>query len=376
MKIKAWIATVVAIAALIGFMGYIKWIEMSAIMAASANVPEYSETVEATQVKQAKYTQSVAVIGNAVAPDHIELLSEASGLVSEVNFSSGERVKGGEVIVQLDIRTEQANLKAASAKRKLLASNYTRVKALSSHQAISQEALDTAQANLVVIDAEIEAIKNIIRKKTITAPFDGVLGIHSAKAGEFLSANTRVVSITGEAGFMWVDFYIPQIYRKLAVGSLVQINKVGETAGLMEAKAGIVAVEESFLAGIRSRKYRAKVLRTSLEIDVNEAIAVSVPVKQFDDIMSVPNISVLRDVTGGYVFELIPTGSKGQFRAKRKPVEIISSNEHVTFLHAGVTPDSIVAAPGAFKLFDGVLVNVVNQTHTLANKSATFSKEL
>ncbi|MDK2595104.1 efflux RND transporter periplasmic adaptor subunit [Pseudoalteromonas obscura] len=376
MKIKAWIATVVMIAALIGTMGYIKWIEMSAILAAASNTPEYSETVEATRVEKATYTQSVAVIGNAVAPDHVVLLSETSGVIKAVNYSSGERVKSGEVIIQLDIRSEQATLKAAIAKKKLVSSNYNRVKALSAHQAISQEELDTAQANLVVIEAEIEAIKNIIRKKTITAPFDGVLGIHSAKEGEFLNANTRVVSVTGDLGYMWVDFYIPQTYHKLGVGNQVHLQKVEESTVPLQANASIVAVEDALQAGIRSRKYRAKVWRSALEVDANEALSVHVPVRQYDNVISVPNMSVLRDVSGGYIFELIPTGGNEQFRAKRRQVEIIASDEHVTFLKPSVAPNSLVAAPGAFKLFDGVLVNIVSLPTALAGNSTPLDKEL
>ncbi|MCG7547630.1 efflux RND transporter periplasmic adaptor subunit [Pseudoalteromonas sp. Of7M-16] len=376
MKIRAWIATVVMIAALIGTMGYIKWIEMSAILAAASNTPEYSETVEATRVEKAMYTQSVTVIGNAVAPDHVVLLSETSGVIKAVNYSSGERVKRGEVIIQLDIRSEQANLKAAIAKKKLVSSNYNRVKALSAHQAISQEELDTAQANLVVIEAEIEAIKNIIRKKTITAPFDGVLGIHSAKVGEFLDANRRVVSVTGDLGYMWVDFYIPQTYHKLSAGSEVHLLKVEDSTAPLQANASIVAVEDALQAGIRSRKYRAKVWRSALEVDANEALSVHVPVRQYDNVISVPNMSVLRDVSGGYIFELIPTGGNEQFRAKRRQVEIIAANERVTFLKPSVAPNSLVAAPGAFKLFDGVLVNIVSQPSALAGKSIPLDKEL
>lgn len=357
MKIKAWLFTGLALSTLVIILATVKYIEISAGMAYASAMPEYSETVETVKADSAEYTKTVEVIGNIVVPHHVVLRNESSGVVASVNFDSGDSVKQGDIIIQLDVDAELANIRSATARETLAQSIYNRSQKLRHSEAISQEQLDKAVAELAVIKAEIEVLKDKIRKKTIKAPFDGRLGIHTAKIGAFLGSNTQVVSVSGDKGFVWVDFYVPQSYSKLAVSSQVTISAMN-SRGNDGMQAVILAANDAVNASVRSRLYRAKLPISSMVLDTNTAVTVSVPVNKVSQVVTVPNQAVLSDQNGQYVYLVVAEADGKGYRAKYQPIEVLASDAITTMVSQGLDSDDVIASAGAFKLFEGVLVNV------------------
>lgn len=357
MKIKAWLFTGLALSTLVIILATVKYLEISAGMAYASAMPEYSETVETVKADSAEYTKTVEVIGNIVVPHHVVLRNESSGVVASVNFDSGDSVKQGDIIIQLDVDAELANIRSATARETLAQSIYNRSQKLRHSEAISQEQLDKAVVELVVIKAEIEVLKDKIRKKTIKAPFDGRLGIHTAKIGAFLGSNTQVVSVSGDKGFVWVDFYVPQPYPKLAVSSQVTISAMN-SRGNDGMQAVILAANDAVNASVRSRLYRAKLPISSMVLDTNTAVTVSVPVNKVSQVVTVPNQAVLSDQNGQYVYLVVAEADGKGYRAKYQPIEVLASDAITTMVSQGLDSDDVIASAGAFKLFEGVLVNV------------------
>ncbi|ACJ29053.1 Efflux transporter, RND family, MFP subunit [Shewanella piezotolerans WP3] len=357
MKIKAWLFTGLALSTLVIILATVKYLEISAGMAYASAMPEYSETVETVKADSAEYTKTVEVIGNIVVPHHVVLRNESSGVVASVNFDSGDSVKQGDIIIQLDVDAELANIRSATARETLAQSIYNRSQKLRHSEAISQEQLDKAVAELAVIKAEIEVLKDKIRKKTIKAPFDGRLGIHTAKIGAFLDSNSKVVSVSGDTGFVWVDFYVPQPYSKLAVSSQVTISAMN-SRGNDVMQAVILAANDAVNASVRSRLYRAKLPISSMVLDTNTAVTVSVPVNKVAEVFTVPNQAVLSDQNGQYVYLVVAEADGKGYRAKYQPIEVLASDAITTMVSQGLDSDDVIASAGAFKLFEGVLVNV------------------
>lgn len=357
MKIKAWLFTGLALSTLVIILATVKYLEISAGMAYASAMPEYSETVETVKADSAEYTKTVEVIGNIVVPHHVVLRNESSGVVASVNFDSGDSVKQGDIIIQLDVDAELANIRSATARETLAQSIYNRSQKLRHSEAISQEQFDKAVAELAVIKAEIEVLKDKIRKKTIKAPFDGRLGIHTAKIGAFLGSNTQVVSVSGDTGFVWVDFYVPQSYSKLAVSSQVTISAMN-SRGNDGMQAVILAANDAVNASVRSRLYRAKLPISSMVLDTNTAVTVSVPVNKVSQVVTVPNQAVLSDQNGQYVYLVVAEADGKGYRAKYQPIEVLASDAITTMVSQGLDSDDVIASAGAFKLFEGVLVNV------------------
>jgi membrane fusion protein (multidrug efflux system) len=357
MKFKVWVGTVVGCLVIILILGFIKWSEITSAVEFAQSMPEYSETVEAVEVTSIRYKELTTVIGEIVVPDHVVLQNELSGVVKKVNFLSGEKVKKGDAIVELDVSAEIAKINSALAREKLATSIYKRTKELRASNAVSLEQLEKSFADLAVIKSEIHVLNSIVRQKNIKAPFNGTIGIHSIKVGEYLDPNTKIVSITGQQSYVWVDFFVPQFYQKLQLNSEITLSGINANSDKSHSSAKIIAIDDAITSNIRSRKYRAKVDISSTQLNANTAVEVSVPTTPEQIAIVVPHISVLRDMGGNYVYKLIKDDT-GKVRAHRQPVEILSTNAKQSFVGSGLIEGDIVAAPGAYKLFEGILVNI------------------
>lgn len=372
MKKKAWGITGLACGSLIALLAGIKYAEISSAAAYANAMPEYSETVETVKADVREYSKLIKVLGNTIIPNHIILQNEVSGVVAKVYRTSGAVVKTGDVIIQLNITAENAKINSAETREKLALSIYDRARQLREKDAISQEQFDQSYADLVVIKSEIEVLKDTIRKKTIKAPFDGVIGIHTAKIGSFMESNTQVVSISGDMGYVWIDFYVPQFYPKLALGNEVKISRVAQAESKDILAATISAIDDAVTVGMRSRKYRAQIESSLYGLDANTAVSVAVPVSEDIRVLVIPNIAVLSDLNGKYVYTLVSDELGKSLRAKRQYVQVLASDANNTMISEGITVNDIIAETGAFKLFEGVLVNTIEKkmASTSSNNSS------
>ena len=91
-------------------------------------------------------------------------------------FDSGRSVREGEVLALLDTRQERAQLAAAEAQRDLARVNFERMQGLLNERVISRAEFDRATAEQRQADARVGEIRAAIDRKTIRAPFSGVLG--------------------------------------------------------------------------------------------------------------------------------------------------------------------------------------------------------
>ena len=88
---------------------------------------------------------------------------------------------------------EQANLKNNQARLQLAQINYNREKSLFNKHVTSQSTLDTRYAELLQAQASVDTALAQIQQKTITAPFDGRLGIRQVNLGQYVSPGTTMV---------------------------------------------------------------------------------------------------------------------------------------------------------------------------------------
>jgi len=335
-------------AALIAF----KVLEIRSAMAQVAAQPEYSETVETSTAQAAVYRPTIKAIGISVAPQQIQLRNERAGYIALLNAPSGAQVQQDQILIQLDISEEQANLASAKARAKLAQGIYEREKTLRKSNAISQEALDRARANVDVLKAEIAATQSIIDKKTIRAPFTGTMGIHQLEKGQFLEGNTDITTLVGNSEESWIDFSVPQFYPSLELGSTVQVRLVTTTEGDYQT-ATLIATNPVVSPASRSRLYRASLPRQS-QLLHNTAVEVEVPVGPAQSLVAIDATAIQSDGLGQYVFKLVE--NEQQYRAQRVTVSVAAHQGEQVYV-SGLTAGTLVAAAGAFKLFEGILVN-------------------
>ncbi len=197
----------------VGFALHIR----SLIAAAPKPAPQ---TVTTTRVEALDWQPRLSAVGSVVAVRGVDVTTEVAGLVRGVEFRSGQDVKAGQVLLQLNADTDNAQLASLQAAAELSANVLARNKAQYEADAISKAQLDADGADLKSRRALVAQQQAAIARKTIRAPFAGKLGITTVQPGQYVNPGDKIVTLQ-TMDPIYVDFYLPQ----KQVGSLV----VGQT---------------------------------------------------------------------------------------------------------------------------------------------------
>jgi len=178
-------------------------------------------TVSAINASTQEWQPQISAVGSLRAVRGVEVATEVAGLVQSVNFKSGEDVKAGHLLVQLNADADIAQLRTLTATRDLSQTVYERNKKQFLAQTVSQASLDADTADLKVKQAQVAQQEAQVVKKTIRAPFTGRLGISEVNPGQYLNAGDKIITLQA-LDAIYIDFYLPQQeLSRLAVGQAV-----------------------------------------------------------------------------------------------------------------------------------------------------------
>lgn len=378
LAIKYWaIAITVCVAVFISLASY-KVLQIRSAMAFAESFPEHSETVKSSYTQPFTYRKKVSVIGEVKSPQSITLYSETPGRIVNVGFNSGDIVKEGQVLIQLDIGEEEALLDAAKARLGLAESIYRRNMSLYKTNAVSEEVFDTSRVELATVKADIERLKSIIRKKSITAPFDGRTGIHNFEEGLFLLDNILITNLLGKQDVLWIDFEVPQFYPALENGDEIEVSAL-RSADKSHAQqwltAHILARSAQVNKENRSYKYRANISTSVFNAGVNAGVEVRLPVTDEKSIIAVPVTAVQQDHLGQYVYLLKDDETSNSYRAVRKKVNVIAKDNQMALISSGLEVNQLIASDGAFKLYPDLLVHSASEEQTISKADQDQSED-
>lgn len=352
-----WLWVLSSLVLIIGGLGYYKYNQIKVAIDMAVSFPEHYEVVDATYVKVSDHTPTVSVLGSAASPLQSNLSLELSGKVAFVGFQPGEKANAGDLLFQVDISEERARIKSAQARKKHAQSVLQRYQTLLEKKSISQEQYDQAYADLIVVQSEIEVLQATIKLKTIVAPFDGVIGLHDIKLGDYVSANQVLSTFIGDSDKIWVDFSVPQFYPELKISSQIRARNIDYLGTSSFQLATVIAKDTQISDTTRSLRYRAEVSRTLAPYTPNMPLEVLIPISDNKTVYQVPVTSVNQDIYGSYVMKLTALDSEpGAYRAKRASVQVISEINGSKLITEGIHEGEKIAAAGAFKLYEGLLV--------------------
>lgn len=180
--------------------------------------------VSAMQVAFASWQPSLSAIGSLRAIRGVDVTAQLAGMVQQIYFTPGSTVTKDDVLVQLNADTDVAQLQSLKANAELARITYDRDKAQFAVRAISKQQLDVDLQNLRSLRAQVEAQETIVKKKSISAPFTGRLGINYVNPGQFINPGDRVVTLQ-TLDPIYADFYMPQQnIAKLMLGQKVEVT--------------------------------------------------------------------------------------------------------------------------------------------------------
>lgn len=339
---------------------------MKASAEASANQPEPMEVVAAAEARSREYQATTTAIGTVLALQSVTLRNELAGTVRQVALTPGRIVEQGTVLVALDVSVELADLKATQARLELAGTTLARLERLLERRAVSAEEVDRARAERDVADAEIARIKAIIARKTIRAPFRARVGLADVHPGQYLSEGTVLTTLQGVNQAAHVDFTVPQgVAAALRVGDTVTVALTGDAA---TTAARIVAIDARVDPTTRNALVRARLTGEVLDVTPGASVRVKVPVGGSVTAVAVPVSALRKGPAGDHVFVIAPD-EQGKPRARLRPVQAGDVLGDEVLILTGLEPGEQVAANGAFKLREGVLVALATVTETLGTGS-------
>jgi len=180
-------------------------------------------TVSATEVSTYEWESTLTAIGSLEAAKGLVVTADLSGRITKIHFDAGSKVSAGDLLIEQDTSSEQAQLRAARSATVLAKSNFQRTQKLYQRKVASKSEYDNANNNYKSALAEADNIRAAIEKKSIRAPFAGRLGIRLVNLGQSIDAGQSVVSLQA-ADRMFVNFFLPQQnLPKLSVGLEVRL---------------------------------------------------------------------------------------------------------------------------------------------------------
>ncbi len=167
------------------------------------------QTVSATKVAFEQWQTEERAVGTLRAVRGADLAPEVAGIVQAIHFKSGEQVKAGTPLLQLNADADVASLKALEAAAALAENTYRRDTEQFKVKAVSQATLDADAAAVKSTKAQVEGQQALVAKKLIRAPFGGRAGIRAVDLGQYLSPGTKIVTLQA-LDPVFVDFLVPQ----------------------------------------------------------------------------------------------------------------------------------------------------------------------
>jgi membrane fusion protein (multidrug efflux system) len=350
---RSWVAAFTAIIALAVIMGGYKLSRQWASDSALAAAAEPAEAVHVVQARVAPFAADVRSVATVVATETVELRNELAGTVTYVGFKSGEIVRKGSVLLRMDTSEERARLDAQAARAAVAARNVQRSRELVKRGFISQAQIDLLQSESRAASAEAAAIRAVISKKELRSPFTGQAGIHDLHPGQYLEEGTKITTLEGIDPRRYVDFTLPaQTAANLGVGGAVRVSGSGLPSGGIEAR---VTARDSSATNSRLIKYRVAVPVAPDKLLPGSFAEILVPTGPATPMVFVPRTAVNQRPHAAYVFVVSPQ-AKGGFRVRQQVVRLGPVADEEVAIVAGLKGGERIAADGAFKLHDGMLV--------------------
>ncbi|GAC19319.1 efflux RND transporter periplasmic adaptor subunit [Paraglaciecola arctica] len=357
MHIWRWVWTFIFCLLVVSVLGFVKFNQIKAAIAFGESFPEPSETVQTIIIEQSQWQSKLNVMGEVVASRSLDLRNELAGIITKIGFVSGAKVFKGTLLLQLDVENEEAQLAALKAQVSIAQLDVNRFSELIKNNASSRDQLDRAQAQLAVAEANVRALQSTIRKKTLIAPFDAVVGLHQLEVGSYLSVNTLITRLVSVSDAVWLDFLVPQEHANLSVGELVQVSSTSLLTDVYTAK--VIALSQEIDLDSRNLRARALWSNTPKQIKPGALVEVQLSIGNNLNVVRIPSVAVRYDAFGTFVF-ILNKDKNADWRATRQSIEVQAKDNKTAIVTSGLNIGQTIATIGSSKLREGMLVNVVS----------------
>jgi membrane fusion protein, multidrug efflux system len=342
-------------------LGFIKFKQVQSAVQASAFQPP-PEAVTSIVVHREQWPATLAVIGTMEAVQGVTVSADLPGAVARIAFDSGKSIQKGDVLVELDTRQERAQLASLEAQRDLARVSFDRAQQLVDEGVISRVEYDQASSQKKATEANVAEVRATIERKTIRAPFSGILGIRQVNLGQYLSAGQGIVSLQA-LNPIYVNFGVPQQTAvQVPVGRSVRVTK--EDLSSMAYSGRVTAIDSVVNEATRNIQIQATLPNPEGKLRPGMFVQVEVALGASRSVIALPASAINYAPYGDSVFvitDLKDPGGKTYRGVQQQFVKVEGSHGDQVAVISGVNPGDEVVTSGVFKLRNGAAVQVNNK---------------
>ncbi len=345
----------------LGFIKYLQIQQGMAMMAAGAPPPA---SVEVATAITTQWQPRVSAVGTLTAREGIDVSNEVEGIVEKIHIESGQWVNKGDLLVSLNDDVEQADLVSFKAQAELARVLFKRNESMWKKKTISETDYDSARSNLQVAQANVMQTKARIAKKSLRAPFSGVLGIRHVSTGQYVAPGTLLVSLQ-DYSVLYTDFAVPEKYLphvKQGLEVRFRVSAYPERTFIGSVQAVDAKVDEA----TRNISVRAQLSNKESLLRPGMYADIDLMLNQPADRIIVPATAIVYSSFGDALF-IVEKNEQGNDVAKRLQVETGEQRGDMVAILQGLKGGEQVVQAGTSKLRNNAPVSIAEQPRLKRN---------
>lgn len=289
----------------------------------------------------------VTTTGNIVAEQQTDITTKINGYVTKIYYHEGDEVHSGDILVELDKRSEQDALAEAKATSELSQLEYNRDAKLRKKQLITEDVFYQTKISHEKNQAALQKAETNLSNKTITAPFNGTIGARTISVGQYIATGTPIVNLIDKS-HLRVEYTLPsRELSKIKIGQDVIVTNAAYPKQRFKAKVSYIADTidpNSQTFNVHAILADNTPLKPGLFVNVEQTLGPPIPT------LTVLSNAVLSDLEGHYVF----TVKNG--RAVKIPVTIAKRLNGAVAIKTGLQAGQSIIIQGQDQVKNGELV--------------------
>ena len=324
-------------------------------------------SVEVGKVLVMKLVDDAQAVGSLHSRRGVVLRPEVSGRITQLNFTDGQRVRKGQLLVQFDDQLPLAQVQQSQAELSIALANQKRNEELVAQSFISQRSVDESAANLQVAQARLSLARATADRLKIIAPFDGIVGIRVVNVGDYLKDGADIVNIE-DIDALFVDFRLPERFQRKVERGQTAVLDIDALPG-QKFIAIVQAIDPLIDANGRSVAVRACVDNRQLLLRPGMFARVNTVFGERDNARVIPEEAIVPQGGRQFVIKLLP-GPDAQTRmTQRVEVRIGIRTPGKVEITEGLQAGDTVVTTGQQRVQrDGTLVRVVDLSQAAAER--------
>jgi len=347
---------ILALFLIVLFGGVFGWrmIVAGKIKQAMAKMGHQAVTVAATTVKRTDWSAELHATASLQAVQGAMLTPQLAGMVTGLHLKSGEKVRKGQLLVQLNDSTQRAKLQNDESALELAKTKLAQQRTLYKQHNTSRLALQEADTAYTQARAAISSDRATIAKLQVRAPFTGHVGLRKVSLGQYVTPSTPVVNLQ-QWSPIYAEFQIPQQQMaQLSTGQTVALAVAGIDGRTFKGK--LTAIGAQVQNGTRNVDVQATFANAGAVLRPGMYGEVTVRTGQRQKVLTVPDSAVTYNTYGEYVY-VVKKENHGLV-AKERNVKTGESRNGMTVVTRGLKAGERVVTQGQVKLHPGAMISL------------------